>query len=395
MNLKDLKVAIVHDWLPLYGGAERVLEQMIKLLPQAQLYSLIESVPEEQRGFLQGRKVITSPVQNLPYGKTRYRAYFPLMPLFIEQFDLSRYDLVISSSYSFAKGVITGPHQLHLCYCHSPVRYAWDLQHQYLNQSGFASGIRSWFIRVTLHYIRMWDVRTSNGVDRFAANSSYVARRIEKVYQRKAEVIYPPIATEKFAISRSREDYYVTVSRMVPYKRVDILLDAFAAMPTRQLKIIGGGPDLESLRRQAPPNVTFLGHVPDEEVRRHLETARAFVFAAEEDFGIVSVEAQACGTPVIAYSRGGSAETVVDRVTGIHFHHQSGPAVVAAVEHFERCQFDPEVIRAHSEQFSSERFRRNFSQWMTRSYMDFIVGTAEPGHEPLVGPYRKPISPSR
>lgn len=395
MNLKDLKIAIVHDWLPLYGGAERVLEQMIKVLPQAQIYSLIDSVPPEQRAFLQGRNVITSPVQKLPFGKTRYRAYFPVMPLFIEQFDLSKYDLVISSSYSFAKGAITGPHQLHLCYCHSPVRYAWDLQHQYMTQSGFASGVRSWFIRVALHYIRMWDVRTSNGVDRFAANSSYVARRIEKVYQRKADVIYPPIATERFATSRNREDYYVTVSRMVPYKRIDILLDAFAAMPNRKLTIIGNGPDLPMLRKQATPNVTFLGHASDAVVKMHLETARAFVFAAEEDFGIVNVEAQACGTPVIAYSRGGSAETVIDRVTGIHFHQQSGQAVVAAVEQFERSSFDPDVIRAHSEQFSSAKFRRNFSQWVTRSYLNFIVGQSEPGYEPLVGPYRKPILPFR
>ena len=395
MDLKDLKIAIVHDWLPLYGGAERVLEQMIKVLPQAQIYSLVDSVPEAQRGFLQGRSVITSPVQNLPFGKSRYRVYFPLMPLFIEQFDLSAYDLVISSSYSFAKGAITGPHQLHLCYCHSPVRYAWDLQHQYMTQSGFASGFRSWFIRIALHYIRMWDVRTSNGVDRFAANSSYVARRIEKVYQRKAEVIYPPTATEKFEVSHLREDYYVTVSRMVPYKRVDVLLDAFAKMPDRKLIVIGGGPDLPALQSRATPNVTLVGHATDESVKAHLKTARAFIFAAEEDFGIVSVEAQACGTPVIAYSRGGSAETVIDRVTGVHFHQQTADAVVAAVRQFEKCHFDSDTIRAHSEQFSSARFRRNFSQWVTRSYLEFMIGQSGNGHGPLVGPYRKPILPSR
>lgn len=381
MEFSHLKTAIVHDWLPLYGGAERVLEQMIKVLPHAEIFSLIESVPEGQRGFLQGRTVNTSLVQRLPWGKKAYRAYFPIMPLVIEQFDLSAYDLVISSSYSFAKGVITGPHQLHLCYCHSPVRYAWDLQHQYLNQSGLATGVRSWMIRAVLHYIRMWDVRTSNGVDAFAANSSYVARRIHKVYQRDAEVIFPPIATEAFDLQPKKSDYYVTASRMVPYKRLDILISAFARLPDRRLIVIGDGPDRKLLESGAPSNVTFLGHAEQDVLKESLENARAFLFAAEEDFGIVSVEAQACGTPVIAFSRGGSAETVVDRKTGIYFHEQTPEAVLHAIHQFEKMTFDPAEIRRHSETFSTERFRRNFLQWVTREYLEFVLNESRLGSD--------------
>ncbi len=240
-----MKVAVVHDWLVTYAGAERVLEQMLQVLPEADLFSLIDFVPDDERGFLGGRPVRTSFLQRLPWARTRYRSYLPLMPLAIEQFDLSSYDLIVSSSYAVAKGVLTGPDQLHLCMCYSPMRYAWDLQHQYLRESGLDRGLKSMLARRLLHRIRNWDARTGAGVDEFMAISRFVARRIRKVYRRESTVIYPPVDTDAFAPdwNQGREPFYLTASRMVPYKRIDLIAEAFAGMPDRTLVIIGDGPD--------------------------------------------------------------------------------------------------------------------------------------------------------
>jgi glycosyltransferase involved in cell wall biosynthesis len=361
------KIAVVHDWLPLYGGAERVLEQILKIFPQADLFSIIDAVRPEERGFLQGKKVNTSFVQNLPGGKTRYRSYFPLMPLAVEQFDLAAYDLVISSSYSFAKGVLTGPDQRHLCYCHSPIRYAWDLQHQYLEQAGLAKGWKGWMIRLLLHYVRLWDYRTAGGVDAFAANSAYIARRIMKVYRREAEVIYPPVALEDFELEEKKDDFYLTASRMVPYKRIDLIAEAFGQMPDKRLIIIGDGPEMERVRAKAGPNVNLLGYQDNAALRSHLQRAKAFVFAAEEDFGILPVEAQACGTPVIALGRGGVAETVKPGETGVLFEEQSAGSLVKAVQAFEKMSFTAASIRRQAERFSAEVFRTHFAHFVRRN----------------------------
>lgn len=361
-DVRRLRVAIVHDWLTVYGGAERVLEHMLAVMPQADLYSLVDFVPDEQRGFLGGRRPRTSFIQHLPWARRHYRNYLPLMPLAIEQFDLSGYDLIISSSYAVAKGVITGPDQLHLSYVHSPVRFAWDLQHQYLQQAGLTRGVASWVVRALLHRLRLWDSRTANGVDHFIANSEFIARRIWKVYRRPAEVIYPPVDLSGFDHSGAKGADYVTVSRLVPYKRVELLIGAFAAMPGRRLTVIGDGPDLERLRRAAPPNVRLTGFLPAVEVARCLERARAFLFAAEEDFGIVMVEAQACGTPVIAYGKGGACEVVREldqpAPTGILFASQTIDAVIEAVERFEAAagRFDPLACRRNAERFGHARF---------------------------------------
>ena len=361
------KIAIVHDWLPLYGGAERVLEQILLVFPQADIFSIIDAIPPEQRGFLQNKPVKTSFVQGLPSGKTRYRSYFPLMPLAVEQFDLSAYDLVISSSYSFAKGVLTGPDQRHLCYCHSPIRYAWDMQHQYLEQSGLTKGLKSWIVRCLLHYLRLWDYRTAGGVDAFAANSAYIARRIMKVYRREAEVIYPPVAVENFQLEEKKENFYLTASRMVPYKKIDLIAEAFSRLPESKLLIIGDGPEMDRVRGKAGPNVELLGYRDNATLRSHLQRAKAFVFMAEEDFGIVPVEAQACGTPVIAFGRGGVAETVVAGQTGILFHEQSAESLAGAVRLFETQTFSPSEIRQHTEKFSAEVFRRKFTDFVRRN----------------------------
>ncbi|TAM06246.1 MAG: glycosyltransferase family 4 protein [Paraburkholderia sp.] len=362
------RVALVHDWLASYAGSERVVEQILKLWPDAELFSVVDFFPEELRAdVLRGKHATTSFIQNLPRARTAFRIYLPLMPLAVEQFDLSSFDLVISSSHAVAKGVITGPNQVHVSYVHSPIRYAWDLQHQYLAQARKLRGPKSWVARAALHYMRIWDMRTANGVDEFVANSAFVGRRIRKIYGRSAQVVYPPVDVERFApTGRAREDFYLTASRMVPYKRIPLLVEAFSKMPDRRLIVIGDGPDFETVRELAGPNISVLGYQPSNVLIDHMQRARAFVFAAEEDFGISVVEAQACGTPVIAYGRGGALETVIDSGdprfgTGLFFYEQSVEAIVDTIKRFEaRAPFDDEVCRLHAARFSAARFRQEF-----------------------------------
>ncbi|MFL5401922.1 MAG: glycosyltransferase family 4 protein [Gemmatimonadales bacterium] len=372
-----MKIAIVHDWLVTYAGAERVLEQMLEVYPDSDLYSLIDFLPREERAFLGGRPVQTSFLQRMPGVRKHYRSYLPLMPLAIEQFDLSAYDLVISSSYAVAKGVLTGPDQLHICMCYSPMRYAWDLQHQYLRETGLDRGLRSMIARWLLHYMRNWDARTGDGVDEFIAISGFVARRIRKVYRREATVIYPPVDVCGFTPGPSRESFYVTASRLVPYKRIDLLVEAFTGMPDRTLVVIGEGPEMRRIRSKAGGNVTLMGAQPLPVLRDQLQRARAFVFAAEEDFGIAPLEAQACGTPVIAFGKGGSLETIrgleQPQPTGVFFAEQTVAAVQSAVERFEAQQehISPAVCRENAARFGIERFRREFEGVVRSSYQRF------------------------
>jgi len=365
-DLSRLKVAIVHEWFVDYSGSERVVEQMLNLFPQADLYAQVEFLPDDLKGFIQNKKVTTSFIQKLPKAKTKYRSYLPLMPLAVEQFDLSEYDLIISSSHAVAKGVITGPDQLHICMCYSPMRYAWDLTHQYLKESGLTKGLKSWLARYILHRIRMWDYRTANGVDQFIAISDYIARRIRKVYRRESTVIYPPVDVRNFSLQTEKEDFYVAASRMVPYKKIDIIVEAFAKMTDKKLIVIGDGPELTKIRSKASDNIEFLGFQPTPVLRDYLQRAKAFVFAAEEDFGIIPIEAQACGTPVIAYARGGAQETVIDGITGLFFGRQTANSVIDAIRRFELNRwFEPKKIRANAERFSIERFGRNFKTFMS------------------------------
>ena len=236
-----MRVAIVHDWLVTYAGAERVLEQIIACFPEADLFAVVDFLNPSERGFLKGKLVKTSCIQKLPFAKKKYRIYLPFMPLAVEQFDLSNYDLVISSSHAVAKGVITGPDQLHISYVYSPMRYAWDLQHQYLRETGMGQGFKGWLAKRELHKLRMWDLRTANGVDHFIADSCFVARRIWKVYRREAVVIYPPVDIDLFTLVEQKEDFYFTASRMVPYKRIDLIVEAFSHMPCKRLVGIGTG----------------------------------------------------------------------------------------------------------------------------------------------------------
>ncbi|KVR64507.1 glycosyl transferase [Burkholderia vietnamiensis] len=364
-----MKIAIVHDWLVSPGGAERVLAHMIDCFPQADLYSLVDFL--DDRECLRGRAVRTSFIQKLPFARTRYRSYLPLFPLAIEQFDLSDYDVVLSSSYAVAKGVLSGPDQFHASYVHSPVRYAWDLQHQYLNEAGLAHGAKSALARALLHYIRNWDARSANGVDRVAANSRFIARRIRKTYRRDATVIYPPVDVEHLALCTDKEAFYLTASRLVPYKRIDLIVEAFSRTPERRLVVIGDGPEMAKIRALAGPNVTLLGYQPFDVLHDHLQRARAFVFAAEEDFGISPVEAQACGTPVIAYGKGGVRESVRAwpgaGATGLFFRTQSADALLDALARFEalpRGSISPHACRANAELFGAARFRRELTRFV-------------------------------
>lgn len=356
------RVAIVHEWLVTYGGSERVLKELIALFPESDLYALVDFLAEEDRAHLLGKRAKTTFIQSLPFAKSKYRSYLPLMPLAIEQLDLSGYDLVISSSHAVAKGVITGPGQTHLCYCHTPIRYAWDLQHQYLREAGIAKGARSAFARAMLHYIRQWDLRTVTSVDRFIANSAYVAARIRKLYGRESTVIHPPVDIDSFGLRQEKEDFYLAASRLVPYKRMDLIAAAFSKMPSRRLVIIGDGPGMARLRAISGSNVTVLGYQPFSVLHDHMQRARAFVFAAEEDFGIIPVEAQACGTPVIAFGRGGATETILSGApgvpaTGIFFHEQTEESLIAAVQAFEHMQINPLDCRRQAENFGPARFR--------------------------------------
>lgn len=360
-----MKTAIIHDWLYTYAGAERVLEQLLSIWPQADVFTLIDRLPSSERKCLLGNsKVYTSFLQNWPLVSRNHRVWLPFFPLAIEQFDLSDYDFVVSSSYAVAKGVMAGPLQKHLCYCHSPMRYAWDLQAQYLNESGLDRGLKGCLARAILHYIRVWDTASSPRVDRFVANSMFVKERIRRCYGRDADVVHPPVDTEFFQPATERDDFYVTTSRMVPYKKVDLVVEAFSNMPDRRLVVIGDGPGMQHIKKIAGPNIELMGFQSRNVLRDKLQKAKAFIFAAEEDFGIAPVEAQACGTPVIAFGKGGVRDSVMplgttSEPTGIFFDRQDCKSVCEAVHQFEMNQavFLAENCRKNAERFSPEVFR--------------------------------------
>ena len=370
----SVSTAVVHDWLPVYAGAERVLEQVINVVPECAVYSLIDFLPDDQRHFLQGKSVNTSFIQNLPFAKSKYRFYLPFVPFATEQFNLTGYDVVISSSYVAAKGVLTTADQFHLSYVHSPVRYAWDLHFQYLKEGNLEKGVKGLFAKMILHYMRLFDVASANRVDHYVANSKTVARRIWKTYRRKAEVVYPPVDTEAFALQPQKEDFYLTASRLVPYKRIDLLVDTFAQMPDKQLVVIGDGPEYDKIAAKATQNVKMLGHQPFDNLKYHMQHAKAFLFAAEEDFGIVPVEAQACGTPVVAFGKGGATETVIPGETGIFFFEQTVDSVKKAIETLDNTypRLSPERIRENALRFSKERFQAELGQVIERAYSAFL-----------------------
>jgi glycosyltransferase involved in cell wall biosynthesis len=358
--MKKIKVAIIQEWLTTMGGSEKVVKAIAEIFPEADIFALVVNKDLIKTLGFEHKKIRSSIIQKLPFAKNKYRAYLPLFPFAIEQFDLREYDVIISSNHAVSKGVLTNNDQLHITYCHSPMRYAWDLHHQYLDEEGLGFGMKGILARYFLHRIRIWDWLSSRRPDYFVSNSNFIGMRIQKVYQRESVTIYPPIEVDSFKLEILKDNYYVTSSRMVPYKKIDLIVEAFSKMPDKKLIVIGDGPDYKKIQSKASSNIEFKGYLSFEDLIKYLQKAKAFVFAAIEDFGMLPLEAQACGTPVIAYGKGGSLETVKHGVTGILYKEQNINSIVDAVDKFEQMSFDPVIIRAHAENFSTEIFKNNF-----------------------------------
>lgn len=378
--MKNLKVAIVHDWLYTLGGAEKVLASLLKCYPSADVFCLFDFLEGADRDLLKNSKVKTSFLQKMPFARTRHRHYLALMPLAIEQFDLGDYDLILSSSYAVAKGVLTGPDQLHVSYVHSPMRYAWDLQHEYLRASGIEKKFSGYLARGLLHWMRIWDSRTAHGVDEYIANSNFIARRIKKVYGRSAAVIYPPVAVSGALAPRTpkapgEKGFFLTASRLVPYKNVRAVVEAFKFLPDERLVVVGTGPELHSLKEIAGDNVSFLGFVPTADLRQLMRDAEAFIFAAEEDFGIIVVEAQSEGTPVLALGRGGVKEIVRlgDTPTGMFFEQPHPQLIAETVGSFRGAQgsFTREACYQNAHRFSEKEFEDGIKDFVEQSLIKF------------------------
>lgn len=375
----NLRVAIVHYWLLNRRGGERVVEALCRLFPQADIFTLL-CEPGALSPTLRNHKLTTSFLQKLPGSRRWHRHLLPLMPLALEQFDLRGYDLVISSESGPAKGVITDSSTCHICYCHTPMRYAWDFYHEYKNRSGLGRFKKAAFA-VTTHYARLWDRASADRVDYFAANSHNIARRIHKVYRRDAEVIYPPVDMSQSHLSREADNYYLMVGQLVSYKRVDLAIEACKRL-NRPLRIVGGGEEYKRLKRLAGKNITFLSGLTDGEVREQYARCRALLFPGEEDFGIVPVEAQSFGKPVIGFGKGGIRETVIgidgettppELATGVFVEEQSVDALCNAIDQFERWEsrFSPEFIRSHSQQFATQAFMEHISDFIDRCVAEF------------------------
>lgn len=365
-----MKVAIVHDWFVNAGGAENVIQAIIEIFPDADLFSVVDFFDENQREkYLKGKSTKNTFIQKLPFAKKKYRNYLPLMPFAIEQLDLTEYDLVLSSSHAVAKGVITSPDQLHICYCYSPIRYAWDMKFEYLKESNLTKGFKSLLARYFLHKIRLWDLASSNNVDYFISISRFIKERIYKCYRRGSTIIFPNVDVNAFPLHEVKDNFYFTASRLVPYKRLALIAEAFSKMPDKKLIIIGDGPERDKVEKiaSASSNISYLGYQDYQTLKEHMMKARAFIFAAEEDFGIVPLEAQACGTPVIAFGKGGSLDTVINKKTGFYFYKQTADSIIKAVNDFEESHsllLEPSEIRAHAMKFSTEIFKENFKQFV-------------------------------
>ena len=350
-----MRVALIHDHLTQYGGAERVLEALQAIWPDAPTYTLRYDPATMGHAF--GHKVIrTSFLERLPFARRGFRWFLPLMPMATESYDLSDFDVIISNSSAFSKGVITAPQALHICYCHTPTRYLWSDSGNYVDELRVPKIVKS-ILPLVLHKLRIWDQLAANRVDTFVANSETVQGRIDKYYRRDSQVIYPPVDIERFAISAEPKTYFLTGGRLVAYKRFEIVVDAFTKLG-KPLKIFGTGPEEAALKRRAGKNIEFVGRVSDDERARLFANAIAFVNPQEEDFGITPVESMAAGRPVIAYRRGGALETVIDGVTGVLFDEQSWEELADVVLQFKDGSFDPHKLRAHAEQFATRVFRK-------------------------------------
>lgn len=361
-----MKIALTHDHLFQIGGAEKVLLELIKVFPKSPVYTLINNPNLSlQKEF----KIYSSFIQDLPFSKKHFKWYLPFMAMAWEKFDFSKYDLVITSASAFAKGIILTPKTLHICYCHSPTRYLWSDTHQYIDELNQPLLIKK-FLPLILNYLRIWDFAAAQRVDQFIANSHFVAKRIKKYYRRESTVIYPPVEVEKFNTSKEKENYYIIVSRLRPYKRVDIAIKAFNQLGL-PLKIIGSGEEEKNLKKISKSNIEFLGEVSEEKKVKLLSRAQAFIHPQEEDFGIAAVEAMASGLPVIAFKSGGALETIKDEETGRFFEEQSWESLADTIVRLNLSEFDGEKIKKLSERFSSENFRTNIEAFITKSFQEY------------------------
>lgn len=366
--MEKAKVALIHDWLTGQRGGEKVLEVFAEIFPEAPIYTLFH-FPGSQVNEIEARTIITSFLQRWPFLKKKYRFYLPLFPLAAELFDLQEYDLVISSSHCVAKGVIPHNNSLHICYVHSPVRYAWNQYFHYFSPDrlNFISRI---FIPPIIHYLRLWDESSSHRVDHFIANSKNAARRIQKYYRRQAEVIHAPVDTQFFIPSGKQEDYYLIVSALVPYKRLDLAIEAFNRNG-EPLKIVGQGPDYKKLKKMTRENIEFLGSIDAKDLLDVYQRARSLILPGEEDFGITSLESQACGVPVIAYGRGGAIETVISEKTGLFFHEMRVESLLNVLDKFRGFEFNKTKIRNNALNFSREKFKLHISAYFRQKWTEF------------------------
>jgi len=369
----NLKTAIVHDWIVTLGGAENCLKDIYKLYP-SDVYTLVSKKESAEALGIDYSRVHNSFIQKFIKAQSKYRTYLPFFPLAIEQFDLSSYDVIISSSHAAAKGVLTTANQLHICYCYSPMRYAWDLYHQYLKEANLTKGIKGKIAKLILHYMRVWDYTTANRVDHFIGISDYICKRIKRIYGREATTIYPPVDTDEFILHENKENIYLTASRMVPYKRIDLVAETFSKLPDKKLVIIGDGPDFEKVKDKAKgcSNIEILGYQPFNVLKEYMQKSKAFIFPPEEDFGIIPIEAMACGTPVIAFGKGGACETIVENKTGIFFKEQTVESLKNAIIDFEKIEdkFIFNEVRKHAEKFNRERYKQEMKNFINNKITD-------------------------
>ena len=367
-----MRVALIHDHLAQDGGAEKVLKALSDIFPEAPIYTLLYEKKNVDKYF-KDKHIETSIIQKLPGGVKHYQWYMPFMPMAVEFFDLRKFDLVISDASAFAKGAITSPDALHICYCHTPTRYLWDYTHQYIKELKYNKYFKK-VISLVLNYIRLWDKSAADRVDKYIANSRTAQKRITKYYRRRSQVIYPPVDIDKFYVSNNTEDYFLIGGRLAPYKRVDLAIEAFIKTGNK-LKIFGNGVDLPRLKNMAGnnSNIEFLGRVDDKEKARLYSKCQAFINPQEEDFGITVIEAMASGRPVIAYRKGGAAETVVENVTGKFFNKQTAEDLVEVLKNFNSRGFNPKVIREYAEKFSTERFKDEIKRFINNEYDKHIA----------------------
>ncbi|MFA7209120.1 MAG: glycosyltransferase [Parcubacteria group bacterium] len=363
-----MKIALVHDYLVQVGGAEKVLECFTEVFPDAPIHTLVYD-KKLMHGFFEGKDIRTSFLQNIPFSRKKHRVFPQFMPMAIEQFDFSGYDVVLSDSSSFAKGIITGPETLHVCYMHTPMRFAWDDCQKYTEDFYFPSIIKR-FIPLVMNYVRIWDRVSADRPDKIIANSNFIARRIKKYYKRDSAVINPPIDITRFYTSAERGDYFLLVGRFMAYKKLDLVVQAFNRTGL-QLKIIGRGPEYQKLKEMAEGNIEFLGRVSDEELPGYYAQCRAFIFPQEEDFGIVAIEAMASGRPIIAFRGGDIPEHIEEGKMGLFFEEQTVPAIVEAIGKFNDADYDPAYIRAQAEKFDKSLFKARIKEYIESEYGKF------------------------